>query len=918
MLLPKVLSRRNFLKGSLALTAFALLMRVFKVARADPPIKRIYIAPDDHTDYFWTAGEDEYRQAFLDMIDYYLDQVDATQGDPADFQGRWSCDGSFWVWTYEKNRTTAQFERLINRIKDRHINFPLNALIVCQGGTPTEAVLRGMYYAGDLERRYDLRVRMAFAIENQTLPYGLPALWSGSGARYSWMGICGCDSQVYSAWDRLYDIYWATGPDGSRILMKWNSMLNGNDRMGGYAEARRPSTEVDYVDGDAGFIARYPYSVIGVFGKGWDDPETQTAEFITTARNKSNASRRVIVSNELDFFEDFEATYGADLPSMGCSFGNEWELYCASLSEVSARVKRSVEKLRGAEALASLVSLEDSAFMTGREAARAQAWMDLGLFWEHDFGMCGPPSGLVNERIAWQKRLASEVESYVNTLQNDAITSLGGMIPKCGTNTCFFAFNPLSWSRSGAADFPYSDTNPVHVLDLSTGLEVPSQIVVVDGQRYLRILAENVPPVGYKVFEIQAGTGQSFSDAATVNGGVLENQSYRITVANRGAITSLIDKGRSNREFVQAINSRSINDLGSGSGTLQVESQGPVSVTLLATSSGPLAHTTRITLFRNSNAIHIRNDITQNFDTVNTWGFGLNLSNPDIWHEEVGVVIRAKLLTQGGHYSDRAGNSRYDWLTLNHFVDVNSGSVGLTLSNADCYFMKLGSSTPSWLDTSTPKISVLAGGRVVNGDNGLPNQGNDTHFLQRFAIRTHAAYDPVSAMQFALEHQNPLITGIVTGGDVYPETCYSLVAISNSNVLLWALKPADSGIDQGIVARLWNLSSASQSFKLSLAKGPLHTAQQLSHIETPLGPTSISDGALNEVLAAQMFKTFSLVPGASSAMPTAANIASPGSTIASSPTPGSTIVPSATPAKTLVPGAPTGSGCRSYLPLIRR
>ena len=29
---------------------------------------KVYIAPDDHTDYFWTASDVEYRQAFIDTL----------------------------------------------------------------------------------------------------------------------------------------------------------------------------------------------------------------------------------------------------------------------------------------------------------------------------------------------------------------------------------------------------------------------------------------------------------------------------------------------------------------------------------------------------------------------------------------------------------------------------------------------------------------------------------------------------------------------------------------------------------------------------------------------------------------------------------------------------------------------------------
>jgi len=862
----KKITRREFLKGGALVFGSAMFTRFADRSSAlfdfsQTTVKRIYIAPDDHTDYFWSAGESAYQQAFLGMLDYYLDLADATQGNISAHQSRWNCDGSFWLWAYEKNKPVAEYQRLINRIRDGHVSVPLNALVSSLGGAPAEAVIRGMYYPGKIERREGLRFTLATSIENQSMPYGLVSLWAGSGAKYSWKGICGCDTVISAPGDREHEIYWWQAQDGGKVLMKWNSMPQGNQSMGGYAEARDPSAVVEYVDTNAAFIAKYPYSVIGCFGKGWDDLETMTDEFVTTAQAKTNANRQVIVSNEQDFFIDFETNFGGAIPTAGASFGNEWDLYCASLAETSASIKRSVEKLRGAEALATLVTLQDLSFMTGREEARDLAWMNLGLYWEHNFGMVGSPSGLVTERKDWQKRLDTEIKSYVDTLASDAITSLAGMIQRSGADLRFFVFNPLSWARTDYADFAMNNGGPIHVIDLTTGLETPSQFVTVNGQSYLRILAESVPSVGYKVFEIKSGAGQSFSDAATVVGSVIENSFYQVTVNNRGAITSWVDKMRSNRQFARLINTRYINDLGgSDTGTgYQVENVGPVSVTLLVTSSSALSHTSRITLIRNSNRVVIQNDINQNFTNAPTWGFGFELNNPNTWHEEVGAVIRAKLTTQGGHYSPRPQNSRYDWLTLNHFVDVNDGTVGVTLSNADCYFMKLGNSTISSLDTTTPQISVLAGGKVVNGSNGLPNQGSATHFLQRFALQTHDAYNAADSIKFALEHQNPFMVGGVAGGTAYPETNYSLVSINNPNVLLWALKPADDGLSAGYVTRLWNLSQSQQAFSLALAGSKIIEAKTVTHIETPIGNAPTLNGELTGILSPHQMKTFSFL-----------------------------------------------------------
>jgi alpha-mannosidase len=827
----------------------------------------------------WSMDEEGYRRAFLEMLDYYLDQAEATKGNPPPQQGRWNCDGSLWLWTYERNRSAADVARLIDHIRSGHISAPLNAVVSCYGGQPTEAVLRGMYYAGSLERRFGLRFPLAVAMENQTLPYGLGALWSGAGAKYSWKGICGCASRMpqKGAMERQHEIYWWQGADGSRILLKWNSMLGPRHEkgMGGYAEAFYPAEVVEHVDSDPDFLRRYPYRVIGAFGKGWDRPKTLTDEFIEVSKAKTTAGRQVIVSNEADFFTDFERTYGGRIPTFSAAFGNEWDLYSASMPEVSAQVRRAVEKLRTAEAMAALVSLQQPGFMQRRAAVRERAWMNLGLYWEHNWTA---DSTIIprEENAAWHRRLAAEIDGYVDALYEDAARALGALILRRGSRPRFFVFNGLSWTRSDVADLPLSVLEPLrmkthfpkiddspapqvepplplHVVEVGNGQEVPAQIVNVMGNRFLRVLAREVPAVGYKVYEVRPGEGAKLLNAARAGDGVLENEFYKIKVAERGAITSLIDKQRGNREVVREINGRAANDLGPGSGTVQVENTGPVSVTLRADAAGPLAHTTRVTLVHGSRRIEIENEITQNSPDVWTWGFGFDLEKPDVWHEEVGAVIRAKLLSDGGHYSPR--NARYDWLTLNHFADIGGADgFGATLSNADCAFMQLGHSTPERLDTTTPLLSVLGGGQVDGPKLGIPNQGGDSHFTQRFALQTRGPLDGPAAMRFALEHQNRLAAGIVIGGRPYPETEYSFLTLSDSQPFVWALKPPEDG-SRGVVLRLWNQTHKPLQTAVRFSSVPAD-ARTLTHIESDVGEAPLEGAALPVYLEAQQLRTF--------------------------------------------------------------
>ena len=861
------------------LTTLFLLLPFCLLGQAQ---KRIYLALDDHTDYMWTGNEEEYRQAFIEMIDYYLDLADKTKDNPPEHQSRFHCDGSIWLWAYEHNKSPLEFQRLIERVRDGHISVPLNALVSTYGGTPMEATLRGMYYAGTLERRFGLKIPMAIAMENQTLPYGLGALWAGAGAKYSWKGICGCLTRLNKSKRRPHDMYWWKGSDDSRILMKWNTMhvgTSGARTMGGYAEGRTPAREIDFTDTSADFKSTHPYPVIGIFGKGWDDLKTLTDEFVTIAKEKTTAVRKVIVSNMNDFFVDFEKSHGKELPDFSASFGNEWDLYTASLTEVSARMRRSVEKLRSAEAMTTLVVAKRPEFVKGRETARDQAWMNMGLYWEHNWTADGPQISR-QERADWGRRVTAGVERYVDDLHADSAFALGGLIRSSGSNKRFYVFNPLGWQRSDFADVLFEERGEVHVVDLGTGREVPSQLVTVPEEKrnalrqYLRVAAADLPPVGYKVFEIRKGKGRAFAAAASVTGNVFESAVYQLKVEGRGAISSLIDKSRGNREFgakqmgttplpgVEGIRGL-INDLGLDPGVLEVENAGPVSVTLKARGESPLKHTSRITLYRDSRRIDIRNDIEENFDGTHAWNFTFNLKSPDIRHEEVGAIIRAKLVEDGGHYSKDF--SRLEWLTLNHFADMSGeDGAGVTLSNWDCAFMRVGNSEihrgVSMLDTTSPQIRVLAGGQIDSPQAGIPKQGGDRHFLQRFSLQTHGGYDAAASMRFSLEHQNPTVAGWVrNGGGAYPEKSFSMVSVSSPNVLLWALKPSEDGAAQGFIARVWNLANQPQDYSLDFAGG-LKSARSVTHIETDIEALAVTGNKVANKARATQIQTMRLVP----------------------------------------------------------
>jgi alpha-mannosidase len=817
--------------------------------------RRIYLALDDHTDYMWTANEEDYKAAFLEMLDYYLDLADQTEKEVPEFQSRFNCDGTYWVWVYEKNRTYEQFQRLIHRIQDGHITVPINPLVEAYGGAPLEAILRGMYYAGKLERSFGIKFPLFVPMEDQTLPLGLGALCAGSGVKYAWKGICACASKMEDAWDREHDIYWWVGLDGSRILMKWNSMLESNKAIGGYAEARHPEEAIEFVETNPEFRRRYPYDIIGIFGKGWDDLKTLTDRFVSVAKEQSNPHRQVIVSNEVDFFEDFKEAYGDQLPRLTCAYGNEWDLYIASMAETSAQVKRAVESLRTAEALAALVNSHRPQTVH-LPSSRDQVYMEMGLYYEHDWTADSPIISR-EDRANWSRRLAGSISSYEKQLEAQGKISLSNMI-QGGALPRWYAFNPLSWTRTDTAILDFGGTEAFHVVDLSSGEEVPFQVLDTVGNPNLQILAKDVPGLGYKVFEVRPGQGKEFPTTGLVSGNQIENDFYRMQCGPSGNLLSLMDKTLGGREFVRAINGRYLNDFNESWGKIELESNGPVSVTIKVTMDQPLKRITRITLYQGIQRIDFNNEILEGFDQVLTWAYSFNLDFPDTWHEEIGAILRCKLLDTGGHYAGR--NARYDWLTLNHFVDMSDGEVGISLSNADCSFMQLGQSTVNYLDDRTSQVKVLAGGQVDGPQLGIPNQGGNTYFRQRFALQPHAGFDPGASMRFALEHQNPLCTGKVNGNGPLPEFNYSFCAINDPDVIVWALKPAEDEAG-GILFRLWNLSTQVKNIVLTPNMGKSISAMEVSHLETHQKALETRADQVFIQLLSQQIKSLIVYPG---------------------------------------------------------
>jgi alpha-mannosidase len=829
-------------------TAFFLmhLLLVESSVHGQEPVKHLYLGNDTHTDLMWNGDEEKWYKMNLDMARFYLQLGENTRDNPPEAQSKWNYDVAWTLYMLEKNAPEEFFNRIIGQIKNGQASVPYNFTLPVYGASTMESVLRSFYFAGRFERKYHIDIDLAICQENATIPLGLASLWAGSGAKYSWRGVCNCATHINTIGIRDHEIYWYTGLDGSRILMKWYSSFGWNAELGGYSEMLEPTVAVIQMDSLCG-SRRYPYHIAGAFGKGWDNMYNYSYDLVWGLKQRTLPGTRVILSNQSDFFREFESAYGDQLPEVTLAYGNEWDLNLASLAEVNAELKRSMEKLRSAEAMAAFLSVQNEGLFEELLQAKEDFLYGISVFNLHGWTADGPVDR--HDFAVYMRNQQKKVTDYVDALYSMAVEEMGKkIIPE--DSSMIFVFNSLNWERKGLVEIPVRE-NHTGVRDIETGETCYGSMVQRDGAKILRVWVDNVPSVGYKVFQLTNEESPTAESKFDFRQNQLETPYYSVRISRSGAISELRDK-KTGKNW-----SRSwLNDPGSSNHEagelIRVVTQCPEYITLRCESADPVKHVSVITFYAEDPRIDFQNIIQENFSGLLHWSFDLNLENPSIWHEEVGAVINAKTASAGGHYADRM--ARYDYLTLNHFVNAGNEHENITLSNADCLFFRLGQSTPDFLDMNSSVIHVLVGGQVNKKHNlGVINQDGDTLFHQNFSLLPqNGGFDAGSSMRFSLEHQNPLVAGPVHEGGEWPGMKHSFLGNDQKNVVLWTIKP---GEDEGMILRWWNMGSKPVNTNIKFSS-KIQRAINATHVETDLLEIPSNGELLSLQLNQHQLKTF--------------------------------------------------------------
>jgi alpha-mannosidase len=425
-------------------------------------------------------------------------------------------------------------------------------------------------------------------------------------------------------------------------------------------------------------------------------------------------------------------------------------------------------------------------------------------------------------------------------------------------------FNPLNIAREdlveATVDFPGGMPKAVHVTG-PDGKEVPSQI-----SQGKVIFVASVPSVGYEVYDVQAGAGAAGSSSQLrITNDEMENKYYRVKINAYGDVSSIFDKAIG-KELLSAPARLAISydnprqwpawnmdwdqeqappkAFVSGPAKIRVIERGPVRVAIevsRATAGSRFVQTISLATGDAGKRVEFGNVIDWNTRESNLKAaFPLTASN-DVatYNWDIGTIERPTAEPRKFEVPS------HQWIDL---TDM-SGEFGATILT-DC---KNGSDKPN---DNTIRLTLI---RTPGTAGGYADQGTQDigHHEFTYGIAGHAAGWRDAQTDWQGQRLNaPLIAFETSKHAGSLGRTFSLLKVSNPRIRVLALKKAEQSDE--VIVRMVELSGQPQSNVRVTFAAPIAAAREVNGQEQPVGPATVTAGALVTSFSAYQPRTFAV------------------------------------------------------------
>jgi hypothetical protein len=578
--------------------------------------------------------------------------------------------------------------------------------------------------------------------------------------------------------------------------------------------------------------------------------------------NRVYAYPRLQYSGVHAAMQNIARQFGDAIPTVRGDGGPYWEDGIASDARSAAIERGNESRGPAAEELTTLASLLNPRLAPDRQDLHAM-WTNMVLMDEHTWtsgnSVDDPTSSEAVDQLAVKDQYAVKARELAQFLARSSMANLADLIA-AGPHS-LIVFNTLNWERSAVVSVDVDDWR-ARIVDKSTGQAVPTE-VVRGGKDYhhVRFLAQDVPAVGYKVYELRE-TDKGPAAGPTEHATTLESPWYRVTLdPATGAVRSIYDKDL-HRELVDQQNSYRFGQYLYVTGGDQapntilqyshvyprpkLEIHPAHSGSLLSTARTPYGWVARmqatdtntpvigseIRLFNNEKKIEFIEDVTKTeVDSKEGvyFAFPFAMDRPQFEYEiQNGVVNPAR---------DMYAGAGHEWFSVQHWVSVVQDGVAATVMPLDASLVTLGDiNRGAWPAQFGQRPGTIFSYVMNNYWNTNYRAGQGGTFRFRYVITSAAAIDPADLSRRGWEEVTPLETDIVTSQDKaihVPEpldgTSAGFMKIDDPDLLLEAWKPAEDG--NGTILRLLNLAGATRPVSVEFPRMRLQEVWRTDAVE---------------------------------------------------------------------------------------
>lgn len=776
------------------------------------PVKpmTIYLLHHSHNDIGYTNLQSDVERMQWDNLTGAARLGDESRNFPAGAVFRWNTEVMWALDSYLAHADSAHRHIIMNAIKKGWIEpdaFFANELsALCNQ--------RELIHLTEAYRRltgaYGVEPQAAMISDIPGWTWGLVPILAKSNVKYLSIGNNSGDrvGTMNKTWgDKPF--YWVS-PSGHEKVLCWihgkgYSFFHTGLGYGSLDKKLREDLVFSYMNELA--ANNYPYDMVTLrYNIGSDNGPVDEA-LATTVRewNEKYVSPKVVISTVGESFRLFEEKYGSQLPTYSGDLTAYWEDGAASSARETAMNRHNADRMAMAETLWAML---DPGYYP--DALADAVWQNILLFDEHTWGswnsISEPDSPFTLQQ--WKTK-----QSYVqkgDSLSGELLTAaLREGLSQSPVIAAVEVFNTLTWPRTELVALPPGSTLAGFLISDADGNLMPSQ-VLTGGE--LAFMAQNVPPLGSKIFYLQPGEPDAaFPDREPYT---LSSDDITLTLDTAtGAIASLRDRdipfdlvdcstlpGLNGYYYVNGRNP--VNVAGNSHAHITVKENGPLVQSLTVESQAPGARSLRseIRLTRGTGKI----DIITTIDKIKTLHpEGVHIAFP--FHVPGGILRYDLAYAVCRAEKDQLPGSNRNYLTFDNYVDVSNDDYGVSWTSPDAPLIEPGAITNDatvygWIEHLKPNQTFYS--YIMNnywGTNYCASQEGPVTFS--YSLAPHGKFNPAEAEKFGLEQRQPLIVRPV---GVLTQAAAPLFHITTAGIITTEIKPVGDGKD--ILVTLYNVS----------------------------------------------------------------------------------------------------------------